>query len=116
MSTLDYLIKYINYIFDKNDKFNGSFLCLLKEKNNMNIYKRKDGRLEGRIFLGKDRTGKRKYRSYYGLTVDEIESKYNTSQRPLEISIAITEMTVSELAAEWLMLVQNRIKASTYAN
>ena len=82
----------------------------------MNIYKRKDGRLEGRIFLGKDRSGKRKYRSYYGLTVDEIERKYNTSQRPLEISTAIKEMTVSELAAEWLMLVQNRIKASTYAN
>lgn len=40
-----------------------------------NIYQRKDGRYEVRIALGKDITGKRLYRSFYGKSPEEAEMK-----------------------------------------
>lgn len=40
-----------------------------------NIYKRRDGRYEGRIPLGKDSSGRRIYRSVYGKSPDEVEIK-----------------------------------------
>ena len=82
----------------------------------MNIYTRRDGRLEGRVYLGKDGQGKRKYKSFYGATVEEIERKYGISRLSLEPVCKKTEMTVSELAADWLLSVQNRVKGSTLAN
>lgn len=40
-----------------------------------NIYKRKDGRYEGRYFLGIDEKGKRKYKSVYAKTKKEVKSR-----------------------------------------
>lgn len=48
--------------------------------NNLNIYSRKDGRFEGRVYLGKDENGKRRYKSYYGATAEEVRRKYELAQ------------------------------------
>lgn len=65
----------------------------------MNIYERKDRRLEGRIYLGKDENGKRKYKSFYGSTMEEVVKKYTMAQLSLVPQIAVTKKTVSDLAS-----------------
>lgn len=84
--------------------------------SNLNIYSRRDGRYEGRIYLGRDDDGKRKYKSYYGATADEVLRKYEMARFSCAQSLPVTQMTVGELASEWLISVQNRVKESTFAN
>ena len=81
-----------------------------------NIYHRKDGRWEVRIALGTDENGKRKYRSIYAKTREEAEYKLLLTQQEEPDSYHVTEMTVSELTAEWLHQAQIRLKESTIAN
>lgn len=79
-------------------------------------YRRKDGRWESRISLGAE-NGHKKYRSFYGKTKEEAEYKMvAASQSIVSDEKAITEMTVKELALEWLCVMKNRIKESTAAN
>ena len=80
-------------------------------------YQRKDGRWECRISLGRDDSGKKKYRSFYGKSKEEAEYKMVAAcQSCISDQQAITEMTVKELAIEWLCVMKNRIKESTAAN
>ena len=44
-------------------------------RNAMNIYKRKDGRFEGRIPIGYDGNGKIKYRYLYSKNLSELKEK-----------------------------------------
>ena len=81
-----------------------------------NIYHRKDGRWEVRIALGTDENGKRKYRSIYAKTREEAEYKLLLTQQDEPDSYHVTEMTVSELTAEWMHQAQIRLKESTIAN
>ena len=78
-----------------------------------NIYHRKDGRWEVRIALGTDENGKRKYRSIYAKTREEAEYKLLLTQQDEPDSYHVTEMTVSELTAEWMHQAQIRLKEST---
>ena len=78
-----------------------------------NIYLRKDGRYEARISFGKDSDGKRKYRSVYGKTPEEVKSKMSALDKR---EYSITEMTVKELTLEWLYVVNQKVKQSTAAN
>ena len=78
-----------------------------------NIYKRKDGRYEARINLGKDSEGKRIYRSVYGRTIDEVEIKLDAISNR---EYAITEITVKEITFEYLTVLKPQIKESTLAN
>ncbi len=79
-------------------------------------YKRKDGRWECRIALGSE-NGHKKYRSFYGKTKEEAEFKMvSACQSAVSDENSVTEMTVKELALEWLMISKNRIKESTEAN
>lgn len=80
------------------------------------VYLRKDGRWEGRISLGRGSDGKRRTRSFYGKTREEAEYKLFLAQNHTENEYELTEMTVSELAAEWLYVMKNRLKESTAAN
>lgn len=81
-----------------------------------NIYKRKDGRWEGRYKCGYNERGKAKYRSVYGRSYAEVRSKL----APLKVSISAPHiaccLTVKELFDEWLSAVKLRVKSSTYAN
>ena len=80
------------------------------------IYFRKDGRWEARLSLGTDSNGKRKTRSFYGKSREEAEYKLLVSQQNLADEYAVTEMTVRELAAEFLQTSAVRLKESTSAN
>lgn len=81
-----------------------------------NIYKRKDGRWEGRYKCGFDSDGKSRYRSVYARTYNEVREKLSKIKtEPIPIATA-SKLTVKELFSEWLSTVQLRVKESTYAN
>ena len=82
----------------------------------LSIYFRKDGRYEGRTYLGKGENGKRRYKSFYGATAEEVQRKYEMMQLSITSNAPVIKMTVGELAAEWLLSVQHHIKESTLAN
>lgn len=78
-------------------------------------YQRKDGRWECRLSMG-SMNGKRIYKSFYGNTAQEAEYRMMVFAQAEQSSPIVTEMTVRELASEWLYVTQNRIKESTGAN
>ena len=78
-------------------------------------YKRRDGRWECRISMGKDENGRRVFRSFYGKSRDEAEYKAMIALDHSEDEYAVTEMTVRELVTEWLHVTASRIKESTAA-
>lgn len=47
-------------------------------RRGMNIYKRKDGRWEGRIKKEDAEKGRRSYRSVYGKTYEEVKDQMDT--------------------------------------
>ena len=75
-----------------------------------NIYKRKDGRFEGRIYSTSDQ--KRIYRSFYGKTTEEVKQKMSA----FFPDQTVTDMTVRQVIDEWRIFIMNRIKPSTAAN
>ena len=79
-------------------------------------YKRKDGRWECRVSMGKTEDGKRVFRSFYGKTKEEAEYKAMIAAGHAEDEYAVTGMTVRELVTEWLYVMSSRIKESTAAN
>lgn len=81
-----------------------------------NIYKRKDGRYEARIPLGKDENGKRHYRSFYGNTAEEAEYKLRAAIVPADNSVCLTEFTVKEITLEYIAAIRPRLKESSEAN
>lgn len=81
--------------------------------NKGTVYKRKDGRWECRISMGKNENGRRVFRSFYGRNREEAEYKV---MGQTEENYTITEMTVRELVTEWLGVMSSRIKESTAAN
>lgn len=83
---------------------------------NGSTYLRNDGRWESRIFIGKDENGKRKFRSFYGKTREEAEYKLRLAFQNTDDEYAVTEMTVKQLAVEWLHVMSSRIKESTASN
>ena len=84
--------------------------------NNISIYKRKDGRYEGRVNTGKAENGKRHYKSFYGHSKDDVIKKYESFRLSVSGNYCLTEMTVRDMAFEWLSIINNNIKRSTYAN
>ena len=81
-----------------------------------NIYKRKDGRWEGRYKSGYNDFGKAKYSSVYGHSYAEVREKL-VPLKARDPGVQMTcRMTVKELFSEWLSAVKLRVKSSTYAN
>lgn len=77
------------------------------------IYKRKDGRFEGRIYSS-SAGGKRCYKSYYGSTYEEARKKMRVAKDTTNYSV--TEMTVRDMFAEWFSVMKSRLKESTLSN
>lgn len=80
-----------------------------------NIYHRKDGRYEGRLYRGKRRDGRRQFQYFFGRTRDEVVRKMavisdNTANR-CECSL-----TIAQLFEEWYHAIKHRVKESTAAN
>ncbi len=81
-----------------------------------NIYKRKDGRYEGRYLAGYSPDGKAKYRSVYAKSYQEVKEKLLKLKVSKQQFQSSGKLTVKELFEEWLFFVKLRVKASTYAN
>ena len=89
----------ILYLFVKSNKFGVIFVGGTTMSKGT-IYKRKDGRWEARISMGKDENGKRVFRSFYGKSREEAEYKTMIAQGQADEDYAVTEMTVRELVTE----------------
>ena len=82
-------------------------------RNAMNIYKRKDGRYEGRIPIGYDENGKIKYRYLYSKNLFEFKEKMLISYVDLSNSSQNKcGKTFKELCKEWLASTKIRVKRS----
>ena len=81
-----------------------------------NIYKRKDGRWEGRYKSGYRDNGQAKYHSIYGHSYAEVKQKLAHLKVTAPAITNSCHMTVKELFNEWLSAVKLRVKSSTYAN
>ena len=81
-----------------------------------NIYKRKDGRYEGRYLVGYASDGKKKYRSVYAKTYQETKEKLIRLKSEKQHFRSSGTLTVRTLFEEWLCSVELRVKTSTYAN
>ena len=81
--------------------------------SNKRAYKRKDGRWEVRIYTGMNPTGKRSYHSIYGNTKIEAEAK---AESFTVTTCKVTNMTVKELANEYMKRKEPLLKSSTVAN
>lgn len=79
-----------------------------------NIYLRRDGRWEGRIYEGKTESGGRKYHAYFGKTKEEVADKM-AILRDID-SDCNCSLTFRELFTEWFQSIQHRVKESTAAN
>ncbi|MBQ8905209.1 MAG: hypothetical protein IJY85_02445 [Ruminococcus sp.] len=86
-------------------------------KRGSNIYKRKDGRFEGRVAIGYHGNGKKKYRSVYGRTLTEVKEKMaETYSMKQTMYKAVSRLTVGEVAEQWLSSANLRVKVSSYAH
>ena len=81
-----------------------------------NIYKRKDGRYEGRYRVGYNSAGKPKYRSVYAKSYGEVKEKLLKLKAASEAFQTSGHLTVYELFEEWFTAVSLRVKASTLSN
>ena len=77
-----------------------------------NIYKRKDGRWEGRYYKYSE-NGKRKYNSVYAHSYSEVKHKLNELKAKTKNN-ASCSLTVKELFEEWFGAILQKVKPSTY--
>ena len=84
-----------------------------------NIYRRKDGRWEGRYIAERSKDGKAVYRSIYAKTYTQAKQKLQeakeTSQKEIEKKyLPDSEKEFSEFLYRWLEYIRPRIKESSY--
>ena len=82
-----------------------------------NIYKRKDGRWEGRYIKSRTHTGKIVYGYVYAKTYREARAKLREqnsfhSPQPI-VPVAITPNSFSTVASDWFESVKSQTKEST---
>lgn len=86
-------------------------------KRGSNIYKRKDGRYEGRVPVGYKEDGTLKYKSVYAGTLSEVKEKmaqfYSVRQKQ---TVSSLKLTVRDAAEQWLTSAKLRVKPASYAN
>lgn len=84
-------------------------------KRGLNIYKRKDGRWEGRYKCGYFDNGKAKYRSVYARSYSAVKELLE-QEKVKQSKGCSCKCTVGELLELWLDDERNKVKESTYAN
>jgi integrase len=90
-------------------------------KTGRNIYKRKDGRWEGRYIKSRNDNGRIQYGSVYGKSCAEVKQRLGgfsvAEQTPVLSKIVLDKLslTFSDVANQWLSVVSLKVKASTYA-
>ena len=82
-----------------------------------NIYKRKDGRFEGRVPIGHKEDGSLKYKFVYARTLSEVKEKMAQFQAVLQNQpVSALKLTVAEASRQWLSAAKLRVKPSSYAH
>ena len=84
-----------------------------------NIYKRKDGRWEGRYQKGRAENGKIKYGSVYGRSYQETKQKLYPLKIKYQTLMALHGKSAApfyQWVNQWLVEVQGKIKPATYAS
>jgi len=90
-------------------------------KSGKNIYKRKDGRWEGRYPKYRDSNGKTIYGSVYGKSCTEAKQRLaaiisaEPLEKPCSIILNAPIITFADVAAQWLSVASLKVKPSTYA-
>lgn len=85
-------------------------------KRGENIYRRKDGRWEGRCLCEAAQNGERKYVSVYGRTYREAQQKLRRRRASLAESPAAAGNSIAVQAESWLLHRRPYIKESTYVH
>lgn len=85
-------------------------------RRGINIYRRKDGRYEGRYSDGYLDNSKRKYHSIYGKTYSEVRDRLLQIKTNMLLHKTACCQTVKMLFGEWLKAKQLITKESTYSN
>jgi len=85
-------------------------------KKGINIYKRSDGRWEGRYKNGFRADGKPKYCSVYARTYGEVKEKLLKLKATEQKNNTPCSLTVEYLFNEWLNMKKSSVKESTTAN
>ena len=79
-----------------------------------NIYKRKDGRFEGRVPIGHKEDGSLKYKFVYARTLSEVKEKMAQFQAVLQNQpVSALKLTVAEASRQWLSAAKLRVKPSS---
>ena len=87
-------------------------------RKGLNIYKRKDGRWEGRYCKYYTENKKAKYGYVYGKTYNEVKKELLNKQMSISEPIILSQeenILYKEVVIEWLKFVKINIKESTYA-
>jgi integrase len=81
-----------------------------------NIYRRKDGRWEGRYALPSLPSEKTKYKSVYGKTYTSVRQKlYEAKQNIGDLSAGVKKTSIAELAERFMQSTRMKVKESTYS-
>lgn len=81
-----------------------------------NIYKRKDGRWEGRYISSYDFNGKAKYSSVYARSYIEVKERLKSqSTKSISNNKSDGNKTIEQISKEWLENIKIRLKESSYA-
>lgn len=78
-----------------------------------NIYKRKDGRWEGRIRKQEIQSGNARYKSVYGKTYREVKGKMDTLRQSAAAERPICHVTMAQAADIWIKSGKNKWKSGT---
>ena len=81
-----------------------------------NIYKRKDGRWEGRYKSGFKSDGTAKYSSIYGKTYADVKAKLSEKRINYTDSVIPRNLTLNNLFSMWFADIMLKVKESTYMN
>ncbi len=85
-------------------------------KKGENIYKRKDGRWEGRYIKFYDQAGKAKYGYIYGPTYGDVKKKLLSAKSTSSIAVCQSNQTTyCQIIDNWLAVIRINTKESTFA-
>ncbi len=79
-----------------------------------NIYKRKDGRWEGRYIKDRTDDGKAIYGYLYAYSYHELKEKMTQNKNAPGRDFKTSDVLFEEIAKEWLLYTASRVKESTY--
>lgn len=81
-----------------------------------NIYKRKDGRWEGRYKSGVKENGTAKYSSIYGRSYAEVKAMLSEKRIKIAVKTIPRDMTLNNLFELWFSDIKLKVKESTFTN